>query len=94
MMSADQTEGRILSVPVPGSLDAFLQQRIVDRGFKTVSEYMRALIREDRDRAAREALEAKLLEAVERGDYRDADDAFWANLRSLADARLDHPPRA
>ena len=90
-MASQPGTDRILSVPVPAALDAFLRQRVSERGFKTVSEYLRALIREDRDRAARAALESQLLEAVGRGDYREGDDAFWAKLRSQAEAPLDDP---
>jgi Arc/MetJ-type ribon-helix-helix transcriptional regulator len=78
-------ETKILSIPVPPAMDTLLQARITAQGFQTVSEYVRALIRADQQRAAREHLEAKLLEAVERGDYREATPEFWQRLREAAE---------
>ena len=82
------SDKKILSIPVPPTLDAFIQERIAQQGFHTVSEYVRALIRADQQRAAREKLEVKLLEAVGRGDYREVTPEFWQRLR---DAAQDHP---
>ena len=78
-------ETKILSIPVPPAMDTFIQERIAAQGFQTVSEYVRALIRADQQRAAREHLEAKLLEAVERGDYREATPEFWQRLREATE---------
>jgi putative addiction module CopG family antidote len=79
------SDTKILSIPVPPTMDAFIQERIAAQGFQTVSEYVRALIRADQQRAAREHLEAKLLEAVERGDYHEATPEFWQRLREAAE---------
>jgi putative addiction module CopG family antidote len=76
---------KILSIPVPPAMDVFIQERIAAQGFQTVSEYVRALIRADQQQAARERLEGKLLEAVERGDYREATPEFWQRLREAAE---------
>jgi antitoxin ParD1/3/4 len=76
---------KILSIPVPPTMDTFIKERIAEQGFHTVSEYVRALIRADQQRAARQKLEAKLLEAVERGDYREATPEFWQRLREAAE---------
>lgn len=79
------SETKILSIPVPPAMEAFIHERLAEQGFHTVSEYVRALIRADQQRAAREQLEAKLLEAVERGDYRDVTPEFWQRLRDAAE---------
>ena len=47
-------------------------------------EYVRALIRADQEQAARQRLEAKLLEAVERGDYRGVTPEFWNRMETIA----------
>jgi putative addiction module CopG family antidote len=78
-------ETKILSIPVSPAMDIFIQERIAAQGFQTVSEHVRALIRADQQRAGREHLEAKLLEAVERGDYREATPEFWQRLRAAAE---------
>ena len=40
-------ETKILSIPVPPAMEAFIHERIATQGFHTVSEYVRALIRAD-----------------------------------------------
>ena len=78
-------ETKILRIPVPPAMETCMQERIAAPGFHMVSPYVRALIRADQQRAAREQLEAKLLEAVERGDYREVTPEFWQRLRDAVD---------
>lgn len=84
LMSTETHEKKILSVPVPPAMETFIKERVASQGFHTVSEYVRSLIRADQDQAARQQLEAKLLEAVERGDYREVTPEFWDRLEGLA----------
>ena len=70
-MHTETSETKILSIPVPRALEDFIKERASSQGFHTVSEYVQALIRADREQAVRQRLEAKLLEAVDRGDYRE-----------------------
>ena len=81
------SETKILSIPVPPAMESFIHERLAAQGFHTVSEYVRALIRADQQRAAREQLEAKLLEAIERGDYRNVTPEFWQRLRGAASSK-------
>jgi len=83
-MHTDTSETKILSIPVPRALEDFIKERVSSQGFHTVSEYVRALIRADQEQAARQRLEAKLLEAVERGDYREVTPEFWNRLEVIA----------
>lgn len=84
-MSTEHTQPKILSIPVPAALEGFVKERIAEKGYHTVSEYVRSLIRADQEAAAQQKLEAKLLEAVERGDYRDASPEFWKRLQDVAE---------
>ena len=84
-MSTPQTSSKILSIPVPAVLEEFIKERVEEQGFHTVSEYVRSLIRADQERATRQKLESLLLEAVERGDYREATPDFWKRLQDLAE---------
>jgi len=93
-MNTEMSDKKILSIPVPATLDAFIHERIAVQGFQTVSEYVRALIRADQQHAAREKLEAKLLEAVERGDYQEATPEWWQRLRDAALAPTSTPGKA
>lgn len=87
-MSTEIQEKKILSVPIPPAMDAFIQERLISQGFHTVSEYVRSLIRADQEQAARQQLEAKLLEAVERGDYREVTPEFWERLEGIAQGKM------
>lgn len=40
-----------MNVSLPESLKQFVDEQVADRGFGTTSEYVRELIRHDRDRA-------------------------------------------
>jgi putative addiction module CopG family antidote len=91
-MHTETSETKILSIPVPRALEDFIKERVSSQGFHTVSEYVRALIRADQEQAARQRLEAKLLEAVERGDYREVTPAFWKRLEAIARDKPT-PPR-
>jgi antitoxin ParD1/3/4 len=91
-MRTESTDTKILSVPVPRALESFIKERVAAQGFHTVSEYVRALIRADQEQAARQRLEAKLLEAVERGDYREVTPEFWDRLEASARGKPT-PPR-
>lgn len=90
MRTEPTSAAKILSIPVPPTLEAFIRERVTTQGFHTVSEYIRALIRADQEQAARQRLEAKLLEAVERGDYREVTPEFWERLHGTAKGK---PPR-
>jgi putative addiction module CopG family antidote len=91
-MRTETAETKILSIPVPRALEDFVKERVSSQGFHTVSEYVRALIRADQEQAARQRLEAKLLEAVERGDYREVTPEFWTGLKTIAQHKPT-PPR-
>ena len=83
-MHTETSETKILSIPVPRALEDFIKERVSSQGFHTVSEYVLALILVDQEQAARQRLEAKLLEAVERGDYREVTPEFWNRLEAIA----------
>jgi antitoxin ParD1/3/4 len=53
-----------MNIALPDPLRAYVEERVADGEFGTPSEYIRSLIREDRERH-RERLESQLLEALE-----------------------------
>ena len=64
-----------MNVSLPGPLKAFVDNRVAEGRYGTVSEYVRALIRADERRLAREKLETMLLEGVAsaEGEWTSAD---------------------
>ncbi len=81
---ASDVEGKVYSVPIPAELDAEVRSRMQAGGFGSLSEYVRTTIRADLERARQEALEKKLLRALDRGNFKDATPAFFESLRALA----------
>ncbi len=81
-MSMKKAEGKVLSVPVPKSMEGFIKKRVLEAGFQTVSEYLRTLVRADQKRAAEEELEAKLLEALDSGRFEKVTPELFERLRA------------
>ncbi|HEY9419844.1 MAG TPA: type II toxin-antitoxin system ParD family antitoxin [Thermoanaerobaculia bacterium] len=70
-----------LNISLPENLKSFVEDQVASGGFSTVSEYIRSLIRDAQERKAREALEAKLLEALG-AEPEEMGKMDWEALRS------------
>jgi putative addiction module CopG family antidote len=80
---AAASEAVALNASLPRELRSWVDQRVTHGGFGTPSEYVRSLIREDRERSAREErLEREVLRSV-RGRSAQAD--AGAGLREALD---------
>ena len=77
-----EKDGKVLSVPVPKGMEEFIRSRVADAGFQTVSEYVRALVRADQQRAADEELESKLVAALDSGQFKEVGPEFFERLRA------------
>jgi len=77
-----------MNVSLPETLRDYIDERVAEGGYANVSDYVRALIREDRTRQAKARLEAKLLEGLESGPAVVADDAYWEDIKKEVRARL------
>jgi antitoxin ParD1/3/4 len=67
-----------MNIALPESMKHFVQQRVTERGYSSVSEYVRDLIRADQKRKVEERIDALLLEGLDSGqpivvtpEYRD-----------------------
>ena len=70
-----------MNISLPDELKAFVDQRIASEGFGSSSEYMRELIRRDRDRAQ---FRQYLLDGVNAKPLGRMDAAYFAALRKRA----------
>ncbi len=70
-----------MNISLPDTLKSFVDQQVAGRGFGTSSEYVRELIRRDRDR---EQLRALLLEGAASAETVPADKAYFGSLRARA----------
>jgi antitoxin ParD1/3/4 len=67
-----------MNISLPDELKVFVDRRIRSEGYGSSSEYMRELIRRDRDRAQ---FRQHLLEGVKGKPVGDMDTAYFASLR-------------
>jgi antitoxin ParD1/3/4 len=56
-----------ISISLPPALEEFVDTQVSAGRFGTVSEYVRQLIRNDQQRAEREAIDGRLVEAIDGG---------------------------
>ena len=71
-----------LNITVPDAMKAFVHEQALKQGLGTVSEYMRAMIRELQDREDhRSEIRQKLLEAVRSGPPTPLTQADWDGIR-------------
>jgi len=54
-----------MNISVPDEMKAFVEAQMVQEGYASASEYLRALIREAQKRQAKQELENKLLEGLQ-----------------------------
>lgn len=73
-----------MNISLPESLKSFVDQEVAARGYGTSSEYVRELIRRDRDRRR---LRDLLLEGAASAPAPPADKAFFDRLRERARRR-------
>ena len=70
-----------MNISLPASLKEFVQERVAGGDFGNASEYIRGLLREDRERRAEQRLETLLLEGLGSGDPVEADREYWRGKR-------------
>lgn len=70
-----------LHISLPEELKRYVQERVAAEAYSNPSDFVRALIREDRKRRGQEHLEALLLEGLNSGDAEPLDEAEWASVR-------------
>lgn len=74
-----------MNVSLPEGLKNFVDEQVAGRGFGSSSEYVRALIRRDRDR---QQLRDLLLEGAASPSSAPADPAYFESLRHRVKARV------
>ena len=83
-----------MNVSIPEALREYVDERVSEGGFANVSDYIRALIRDDRARRAKTTLEAKLLEGLASGPAEEATEAYWKRLEAEARLRVSKRRRS
>ena len=73
-----------MNISLPEGLKDYVDSQVAGRNFSTSSEYVRELIRRDRDR---QRLRDLLLEGASSAPSGEADEAFFESLRERARGR-------
>jgi antitoxin ParD1/3/4 len=71
-----------MNYTVPESLKEFVLERVSERGFDSVSEYIGELIRADQKQKAWSVLEVEVLKGIESGPPEPWTEDDWASLRA------------
>jgi len=74
-----------MNVSLPEALKDYVQERVAEGTFSNPSDYVRALIREDRKRRAEERLDELLMEGINSGPAEPMTEQEWADIRAKAD---------
>jgi antitoxin ParD1/3/4 len=78
-----------MNIALPESMKAFVQQRVAEGGYSSVSEYVRDLIRADQKRRHEERIDQLLLEGLQSGEPIEVTPDYWEEKRRQLAARLD-----
>ena len=71
-----------LNISLPQGMKDFVEQQVhKDDDYSSVSDYVRALIREDQKREAEDKLEVLLLEGLDSGDSKEMTQKDWDDIR-------------
>lgn len=81
-----------ITISLPESLKTFIEEQVVRDGFGTVSEYLRALVRDEQKRRGQARLESLLLEGLQ-SDVSELSKQDWADIREEV-RRRQHKRRA
>jgi antitoxin ParD1/3/4 len=77
-----------MNIAIPRQLKSFVQQQVERRGYSSVSEYVRDLIRGDQERLAIAALESEILKGLDSGPSTPMTHEDWQDIRTEVRRRM------
>ena len=77
-----------MNIALPEAMKQFVQERVAEGGYSSVSEYVRELIRADQKRKADERIDALLLEGLGSGEPIPVTKKYWEEKRRKLSERL------
>lgn len=92
-MAPDDRSSTSMNVSLPRSLRSFVDARVSDSCYTSASEYIRELIRKDRDqRSAQDRLESLVAEGIASGPAEPFEDDFFDKLKARVRAAKGETP--
>ena len=77
-----------MNIALPESMKHYVQERVFEGGYSSVSEYVRELIRDDQKRKVEERIDALLLEGLDSGESIPITKEYWEEKKRKLTARL------
>jgi antitoxin ParD1/3/4 len=77
-----------MNIALPESMKHYVQERVVEGGYSSVSEYVRELIRADQKRADEQRIDALLIEGLGSGEPIPVKNEYWAEKKRKLTERL------
>jgi len=71
-----------VNISLPEPMKDFVDSRVTEGMFGSVSDYIRTLIREDQKRKSEDELEKKLLAALDQGNFQEVTPEFFYRLQA------------
>jgi antitoxin ParD1/3/4 len=81
-----------MNIALSAKLKEFVQGEVRRRGYSSVSEYVRELIRGDQERQERARLEAEIIKGIESGPATPMRPEHWLQLKAEARKRIHQKP--
>jgi antitoxin ParD1/3/4 len=81
MKTLTKTPMTSVNISLPTDQRQFVEKKVSNGGYSTVSEYFRELIRQDEQREAEARLESLLLQALESGEPTPMTKEDWNDVR-------------
>jgi antitoxin ParD1/3/4 len=88
MVGKEERSMETMNIALPESMKHFVQQRVTERGYSSVSEYVRDLIRADQKRKVEERIDALLLEGLDSGQPIVVTPEYWDEKKRRLTERL------
>jgi antitoxin ParD1/3/4 len=77
-----------MNVALPESMKSFVQERVSEGGYSSVSEYVRDLIRADQRRRMEERIDRLLLDGLNSGEPIEVTAEYWENKKQRLAQKL------
>lgn len=77
-----------INVSLPTPMRYYLESRVKMDGFGSISDLIRALIREDQKRQAQEELERRLLASLDSGEATPMTSADWDEIKTAVKTKI------
>jgi antitoxin ParD1/3/4 len=81
-----------MNIALPEPMKHYVQERVSEGGYSSVSEYIRELIRADQKRKVEERIDALLLEGLDSGKPIAVTQEYWEEKKRKLTERLGEAP--